>query len=60
MTIGQIKEKSDLDIRGIALNPKEEKMFLSKICIHTFGGYAGSQLRRMENKAVRHKMRHTF
>lgn len=29
------------------------KMFLSKICIHTFGGYAGSQLRRMENKAVR-------
>lgn len=29
------------------------KMFLSKICIHTFGGYAGSQLRRMENKAAR-------
>ena len=29
------------------------KMFLSKICIHTFGGYASSQLRRMENKAVR-------
>ena len=111
---GMAKEKSDLDIRGIALNPKEEillgtdfeqktdentdttvysfnkiiqlltsnnpntieilgckpeqylhlsdigrelldnkKMFLSKICIHTFGGYAGSQLRRMENKAAR-------
>ncbi len=29
------------------------KMFLSKICIHTFGGYAGSQLRRLENKAAR-------
>ena len=29
------------------------KMFLSKICIHTFGNYAGSQLRRMENKAAR-------
>jgi len=29
------------------------KMFLSKICIHTFGGYAGGQLRRMENKAAR-------
>lgn len=29
------------------------KMFLSKICIHSFGGYAGSQLRRMENKAAR-------
>lgn len=29
------------------------KMFLSKICIHTFGGYASSQLRRMENKAAR-------
>lgn len=111
---GMDKEQSDLDIRGIALNPKEEillgtdfeqktdentdttvysfnkiiqlltsnnpntieilgckpeqylhlsdigrelldnkKMFLSKICIHTFGGYAGSQLRRMENKAAR-------
>lgn len=32
---------------------KNRKMFLSKICIHTFGGYAGSQLRRMENKAAR-------
>ena len=29
------------------------KMFLSQICVHTFGGYAGSQLRRMENKAAR-------
>lgn len=29
------------------------KMFLSKICIHTFGGYASSQLRRMENKVAR-------
>ena len=29
------------------------KMFLSKVCIHTFGGYADSQLRRMENKAAR-------
>lgn len=32
---------------------KNKKMFLSKICIHTFGGYASSQLRRMENKAAR-------
>lgn len=29
------------------------KIFLSQICIHTFGGYAGSQLRRLENKASR-------
>lgn len=29
------------------------KMFLSQICVHTFGGYASSQLRRMENKAAR-------
>ena len=111
---GMDKEGSDLDIRGIALNQKEEillgtdfeqvvnidtdttiysfnkmlqlltsnnpntieilgcrpehylhlsdigkelldnrKMFLSKVCIHTFAGYAGSQLRRMENKAAR-------
>lgn len=28
-------------------------MFLSKVCIHTFGNYAGSQLRRLENKAAR-------
>lgn len=32
---------------------ENRKMFLSKICIHTFAGYAGSQLRRMENKAAR-------
>ncbi len=32
---------------------EQRKMFLSKICIHTFGGYAGSQLRRLENKAAR-------
>lgn len=111
---GMDKESSDLDVRGIALNPKRDillgtdfeqvvntdtdttiysfnkmielltstnpntieclgckpehylyltdigkellnnrKMFLSKICIHTFGGYASSQLRRMENKAAR-------
>ncbi len=29
------------------------KMFLSKICIQSFGGYSQSQLRRMENKAAR-------
>ena len=28
-------------------------MFLSKLCIQTFGGYANSQLKRMENKAAR-------
>lgn len=111
---GMNKEGSDIDIRGIALNSKEEillgqdfeqvidvntdttiysfnkimelltkmnpntceilgledwqylnlhpiakelienkEMFLSKLCIHTFGGYANSQLRRMENKAAR-------
>lgn len=32
---------------------ENRKMFLSQICVHTFGGYAGSQLRRMENKAAR-------
>lgn len=32
---------------------KNRKMFLSKICVHTFGGYAASQLRRMENKTAR-------
>ena len=32
---------------------EHRKMFLSQICIHTFGGYASSQLRRMENKAAR-------
>lgn len=111
---GMNKETSDLDIRGIALNPKENillgtdfeqivnvdtdttiysfnkmlkllssnnpntieilgckpehyliltdigktliderKMFLSKICIHTFGNYAGSQLRRLQNNSAR-------
>ncbi len=111
---GMDKEGSDLDVRGIALNSKEEvllatdfeqvvnvdtdttvysfnkmlellskcnpntieelgcieehylylsgigkellerrKIFLSKICIHTFGGYAQSQLRRLENKSAR-------
>ena len=111
---GTNKEGSDIDLRGIALNSKEEillgkdfdevvdratdttiysfnkmlnllsknnpntieilgckpehylymspiakeliehrKMFLSKICIHTFAGYANSQLRRLENKAAR-------
>ena len=29
------------------------KMFLSKICIHSFAGYSQSQLRRLQNKAVR-------
>lgn len=28
-------------------------MFLSKKCIHSFGGYATSQLRRLENKSIR-------
>jgi hypothetical protein len=28
-------------------------MFLSKVCIQTFGGYANSQLRRLSNKAAR-------
>ena len=32
---------------------KNRKMFLSKVCIYTFSGYAGTQLRRMENKAAR-------
>ena len=108
------KETSDLDVRGIALNPKSDillgkdfeqvvntdtdttiysfnkmlqllssnnpntieilgckpehylylhpigqelldnrHMFLSKICIQSFAGYAGSQLRRLENKSAR-------
>ena len=29
------------------------KMFLSKICIHSFAGYASAQLRRLENKSAR-------
>ena len=32
---------------------EHRKMFLSKICTHTFAGYANSQLRRLENKAAR-------
>lgn len=32
---------------------ENRKMFLSKICIHTFGNYANSQLRRLENKSAR-------
>lgn len=32
---------------------ENRKMFLSKTCIHTFGGYAQAQLRRMENKSAR-------
>lgn len=30
-----------------------KNMFLSKKCIHSFGGYASSQLRRLDNKAAR-------
>ena len=32
---------------------EKRKMFLSQICIHTFGNYANSQLRRLENKSAR-------
>lgn len=32
---------------------KNRKMFLSQKCVHTFGNYAGSQLRRLENKSAR-------
>lgn len=39
------------DIGKLLLN--NNKMFLSKICIYSFGNYASSQLRRMENKAAR-------
>ena len=28
-------------------------MFLSKKCVQSFGGYANSQLRRLDNKSVR-------
>lgn len=31
----------------------KRKMFLSKKCIHTFGGYAAAQMRRLDNEAVR-------
>ena len=111
---GMEKEDSDLDIRGITLNSKQEillgkdfetitdqptdtviysfnkiielltkvnpntieqlgcrpeqylhlseigkelldnrKMFLSKLCIHSFGNYGQAQLRRLENKSAR-------
>lgn len=30
-----------------------KKMFLSQVSIHSFGGYANAQLRRLENKAAR-------
>lgn len=39
------------DIGKELLNNK--KMFLSKICIHTFGGYSQAQLRRLQNKTNR-------
>ena len=29
------------------------KLFLSKKCVHSFGGYANAQLRRLDNKAAR-------
>lgn len=32
---------------------KNRKMFLSKRAVYSFGGYASSQLRRLDNKAVR-------
>lgn len=32
---------------------ENRKIFLSKICIHTFAGYAQSQIRRLENKSAR-------
>lgn len=32
---------------------KNKKIFLSKRAVHSFGGYATSQLRRLDNKAVR-------
>ena len=32
---------------------EHRRMFLSKECIHTFEGYANSQLRRLENKSSR-------
>lgn len=32
---------------------ENKSLFLSKKCIHSFGGYANAQLRRLDNKAVR-------
>lgn len=49
-----IEEQKYLKLHPIARELLDnKKMFLSKLCIHTFGGYAESQLRRMENKAAR-------
>lgn len=39
------------DIGEELLNNK--KMFLSQICVRSFGGYSSDQLRRLSNKAVR-------
>lgn len=39
------------DIGKIIIENK--KIFLSKVCIHTFSGYAEQQLRRLENKSAR-------
>ena len=39
------------DIGQALINNRD--MFLSKRAIHSFGGYAGSQLRRLENRAAR-------
>lgn len=41
------------DIGEMLLNHKH--MFLSKQAVHSFGGYANDQLRRLENKSVRDK-----
>lgn len=32
---------------------ENRKLFLSRKCVHSFGGYATAQLRRLDNKAVR-------
>lgn len=32
---------------------ENKRMFLSKVAVHSFGGYANAQLRRLENKAAR-------
>lgn len=39
------------DMSGVLI--KNRKLFLSKLAINTFGGYANAQLRRLENKAAR-------
>ncbi len=49
-----LKPEHYLYLSGIGKELLEhKKMFLSKICIHTFGGYADAQLRRLSNKAAR-------